>query len=46
MVEIKPLGNRNFLSSLDLTKEEIHRIFDLAQSFKNKSLDLNHSNKV
>ena len=46
MVQIKPLGSSNFLSSLDLTKEEIHRIFDLAQSLKNKSLDLNYSNKV
>ena len=46
MVEIKPLRNSNFLSSLDLTKEEIHRIFDLAQSFKNKNLELDFRGKV
>ena len=46
MVEIKPLGKSNFLSSLDLTKEEIHHIFDLAQSLKNNNLELNYSNKV
>jgi len=38
--------SRNFLSSLDISKDEIFHIFELANNFKNKSLRLNLENKV
>ena len=38
--------SRNFLSSMDISKEEVLHIFELANNFKNKSLSLNLENKV
>ena len=38
--------SRNFLSSLDISKEELLHIFELANNFKNKTLSLNLENKV
>ena len=38
--------SRNFLSCLDISKEEVLHIFELANNFKNKSLSLNLENKV
>ena len=46
MLKPKNLGKNNFLSSLDLTREEINHIFDLAESFKDKDLNLNFDKKV
>ena len=40
------LVSPNFLSSLDITEEEIIHIFELAKNFKNKKLELNFRNKV
>ena len=34
MVQVKNLGIKNYLSSSDLSKEQILYIFDLAQAFK------------
>tara|TARA_Y100000589_G_scaffold25180_1_gene20834 strand:+ start:214 stop:1137 length:924 start_codon:yes stop_codon:yes gene_type:complete len=45
---LKPiqLGAKHFLSSADLTKEEILHIYNLAFLFKKKDLDINLKNKV
>ena len=45
---IKPdiLANNNFLSSLDVSREEFLHILDLANEFKNKNLILDVKNKV
>ena len=40
------LSKKNFLSSLDMSREEIIHIFDLAGDFKNKNLNFNLKNKV
>ncbi|MBO8219585.1 ornithine carbamoyltransferase [Prochlorococcus marinus] len=46
MIKPKKLASRNFLSSLDMTKEEAIQILDIARSFKNKDLNINLKNKV
>ena len=45
---IKPikLANKNFLSSLDMSAEEVNHIIDLAKNFKNKSLNIKSQGKV
>ena len=45
---LKPLklANKNFLSSLDTSSEEILHILELAKKFKNKDLKINLENKV
>ena len=45
---LKPikLANKNFLSSLDISSEEIFHILDIANSFKNKNLNIKFKNKV
>jgi len=45
---LKPykLANNNFLSSLDLSTDEILHILDLANNFKNKKLNIDLGNKV
>ena len=45
---IKPikLFKNNFLSSLDLSTDEIYHILELAKSFKNKKININLNNKV
>ncbi|ABM72631.1 Ornithine carbamoyltransferase [Prochlorococcus marinus str. MIT 9515] len=45
---IKPikLANKNFLSSLDLSTDEIINILDLAKNFKNNKLNVDLKNKV
>ncbi len=40
------LVKKDFLSSLDLTKIEIYQIFKIAEAIKNKSLTIDHKNKV
>ena len=40
------LANYNFLSSLDLSTEEVLHILDLANDFKNKNLNIDLGNKV
>ena len=45
---IKPikLANNNFLSSLDLSADEIIHILELAKNFKNKKLNIDFTKKV
>ena len=45
---LKPirLANNNFLSSLDLSTEEVIHILELAKKFKNKDLNIQLKNKV
>ena len=40
------LANRNFLSSLDTSREEFSNILKLAKDFKNKDLIIEHKDKV
>ena len=42
----KKLANKDFLSSFDLTKEELRYILELSENFKNKDLDFQLKNKV
>ena len=42
----KKLANKDFLSSFDLTKEELRYILELSENFKNKDLDFKLKNKV
>jgi len=46
MLNINRLYNKNFLSSLDMSTEEVMHVLDLANNFKNKKLDLDLKNKV
>ena len=45
---LKPikLANNNFLSSLDLSTDEVLHILDLANNFKNKKINIELNNKV
>ncbi len=45
---LKPikLANNNFLSSLDISTDEVLHILDLANNFKNKKLNIDLGNKV
>ena len=46
MVETKRLANKNFLSSLDISTEELFYILMLAKKIKNKSLNIKLKDKV
>ena len=46
MLKPKKLVNKNFLSSLDISKEEFLDILDLAKNFKNKTLEIKFKDKV
>ena len=46
MLKPNKLAKNDFLSSLDLSLDELFHIFELANDFKNKKLDLNLKNKV
>ena len=46
MFHIPKLDARNFLSSLDLTKDEILEILELSKNFKNNDIQINLKNKV
>tara|TARA_B100001057_G_scaffold174026_1_gene174745 strand:+ start:45 stop:971 length:927 start_codon:yes stop_codon:yes gene_type:complete len=46
MIKPNKLTNNNFLSSLDLSKDEIFHILNLAQNFKNKDLNIDLKKKV
>ena len=46
MLRPTKLANKNFLSSLDMTIEEILHIFDIAKNFKNQDLNINFKDKV
>ena len=46
MLKPKRLVNKNFLSSLDISKTEFLDILDLAKNFKNKTLEIQFQDKV
>jgi len=46
MLKPNKLASKNFLSSLDLSTEEINYIFDLACNFKNKKFSIEFKDKV
>ena len=46
MLKPNKLANNNFLSSLDLSTDEVLYILDLANNFKNKKLNIDLGNKV
>ena len=46
MLKPKSLANKNFLSSMDLSSDEVIHILELAQNFKNKDLNINLNKKV
>ena len=46
MLKPKKLLRKNFLSSLDMSTEEIHHILDLAKNFKSKDFEYFLKNKV
>ena len=46
MLKPNKLANNNFLSSFDLTTDEVLDILDIANNFKNKKLNIDLGNKV
>jgi len=46
MLKPNKLANNNFLSSLDISTDEVFHILELAKNFKNKKLKINLNNKV
>ena len=46
MLKPNKLANNNFLSSLDISKEELFHILDLANNFKKQKLKVQFKNKV
>ncbi len=46
MIKANKLVNNNFLSSLDISSQEVHHILELAKKFKNKDLNINRNGKV
>ncbi len=45
---LKPfkLANKNFISSLDLSEQEVKQILELANNFKNKKINIDCKDKV
>ncbi len=46
MLKPNKLANKNFLSSLDLSSDEVFHILELANNFKNKKTNIDFNNKV
>ena len=46
MIKANKLVNKNFLSSFDISSQEVHHILELAKNFKNKNLNINQEGKV
>ena len=46
MMELNKLANNNFLSSLDMSTEEVFNILGLAKKFKNNDINIELKNKV
>ncbi len=46
MLQPTKLANNNFLSSLDLSTDEVLNILEIANNFKNKKISINLKNKV
>ena len=45
MLKPKKLANNNFLSSLDLSTNEVFNILELANNFKNKKINIDINDK-
>ena len=46
MIRANKLVNKNFLSSFDISSQEVHNILELANNFKYKKLNIDLGNKV
>ena len=46
MIKANKLVNKNFLSSFDISSQEIHNILELAKNFKNKNFNIKREGKV
>ncbi len=46
MIKPNKLVKKDFLSSLDMSTEEVNHIIELAKNFKNNDLNINYKNKV
>ena len=46
MLKPNKLANNNFLSSLDISTNEIFHILELARNFKNKNISIDFKKKV
>ena len=46
MLKPNKLASKNFLSSFDMTREEVLQIFEIAKNFKNKNLTFEFKDKV
>ena len=46
MLKTKKLGTKNFLSSLDISTEEVDYIIELAKKLKNKDLNIDLKDKL
>ena len=46
MLKLNKLANKNFLSSLDTSTEEVFHILELAKKLKNKNINIEFQNKV
>ena len=46
MLKPNKLANNNFLSSLDLSIDEVFHVLNLAKNFKNKKINVDLNNKV
>ena len=46
MVKQNKLAKKDFLSSLDMSKEELLQVLEIARNFKNKTLNIQFKNKV
>ena len=46
MIKANKLVNKNFLSSFDISSQEVHHILELAENFKTKCLNINREGKV
>ena len=46
MFKPKKLANNNFLSSFDLSTDEVFHILELASNFKNKKINIDLKDKV
>ncbi len=46
MLKPNKLANKNFLSSLDLSTDEVFHILELASNIKNKKVNIDLNNKV
>ncbi len=46
MIKPNKLVKKDFLSSLDISTEEVNHIIELAKNFKNNDLNINYKNKV